>query len=66
MQRLTFKEKGSKDCKYNQGNNLLNDLQLHECEWTAIINKANAISWNLKKVLEKGKAPTEGYYTNQG
>ena len=48
MQSLSLEEKRGKDCKYNQGNDLLNDLQLHECEWTAIVNETNAISRNLE------------------
>ena len=51
MQGLTLEEDGRKYGKDNQGNYLLNDLQLHKRERTSVFHKTNAVCWNLEKVL---------------
>ena len=43
--------------KHHQCNHLLQNLQLHEREWSAIALKANAIGRHLQAVLEERNAP---------
>ena len=51
MQRFTLKENRRKHGKDNQGDYLLDDLQLHKRERTSVFHKTNAVCWNLEKVL---------------
>ena len=65
MQGLALEEDGRKYGKDNQGNYLLDDLQLHKRERASVFHKTNAVCWNLEKVLEKGNRPRKGHYANQ-
>lgn len=49
-----------------QGDDLLNDLQLDERKGTSIIDKTNAISGHLAHVFEEGNPPRKGDNSNQG
>ena len=57
MQGFALEEDRSENGKDNQGNHLLNDLQLHEGERTSVFCKTDTVCGNLEKVLEKGNRP---------
>ena len=47
LQALALEEEGREDGEDQKGDNLLNDLQLHECEGTSVACEAYAVGWNL-------------------
>lgn len=49
-----------------QGDDLLNDLQLNERKGTSIIDKTNTISGHLAHVFKEGNPPRKGDNGNQG
>ena len=42
-----------------ESNDLLNNLELHECKRPAVVDKSETIGRYLHAVLEKGNAPRE-------
>ena len=65
MQGLALEEDSRKYGKDNQGDYLLDDLQLHQCERTSILHETDSVGGNLEKVLEKGDRPRKSHYTNE-
>ena len=57
MKRLTLEEHCGKDSKYDEGNGLLDDLELHQRKRTSILVEADAVCRHLTTVLKKGQAP---------
>lgn len=65
MKFLTLEHDISDYSKYQYGERFLNDLELHEIEWTSIPFEANAIGWNEKTVFDEGNGPREDNDTNK-
>ena len=65
MKRLTLKCGRTEDDENNQGDDLLNHLELHQTEWPAIVTKANAVSRHLKAILKQSQEPAEQDDTEQ-
>ena len=57
MEGFTTEQNSGKDAENHQSDALLNDLELHQREWTSILLKTHAIGWHLKTVFEEGDAP---------
>lgn len=57
MERFTSKYDCREECEHDERNNLLYHLELHECEWTSVTDKADAIGWNLTRVFSQGDNP---------
>lgn len=62
MQFRTLEKKRCYRREDYQRKNLLNNLELHQREWTAIVAKAYATAWNLKTIFKKSQSPTKKYY----
>ena len=52
LQRVALDKKNGEEGEDNQGDNLLNDFKLPECEWSAKLLAAEAVGWHLKAVLK--------------
>ena len=61
LQRLTLEEDNGEDCKDSNGNNLLDDFELHQCKSTAITNETHTISGYLASILKERQKPTDEY-----
>ena len=59
MQMLPLEEDVGDDAEDNQGDDFLYDFQLHEREWSAVVDKADAVRGHLAAVFEKGYCPRE-------
>ena len=51
VQRFVTEEQGRKDGEDGQGNDFLNDLQLHQGVWATIADEAYAVGGHLTAVL---------------
>ena len=49
-----------------QSDYLLQDLQLHQREWSAVALKTDAVGGHLQAVFEKCNTPRDGNHANQG
>lgn len=56
---LGLEKQEGKDSEDAERNDLLNDLELHESEWSAVVDEANAVGWHLATILEQRYAPTD-------
>ena len=57
VQLLVLETEVGNHGKHNQRDALLNHFQLYEVEWTAIVDKSDAVGGDLTSVLEKGNHP---------
>ena len=53
---------GRKRDEHREGDDLLQDLELHKVERSAVAHEAQAVSRNLQAVLEERYAPTDEDY----
>ena len=51
VQRLTLEEDGGEEGENHQRDDLLNNLELHQREGTAVFNEADAVGGHLKGIL---------------
>ncbi len=56
---LGLKKEDSQQCKYGEGDNLLNNLQLEEGEGAAIIDKAEAVGGHHSAILKQSDEPAD-------
>lgn len=61
-----LKEHIGDDSKYDEADDLLDDLQLNEREGPAIVLEAYAVGRYLAAVFQKGDSPAEDDDTDQG
>ena len=54
---LALETEGDDDGEDRQGNDLLNDLELHKVEGTSVDGRTDAVCGDLKAVFKKGNAP---------
>ena len=59
VESLSLKENRGKHREYDEGDDLLNDFQLHEGERASVAGKADAVGRNLAGVFKKGDRPAE-------
>ena len=59
MQALALEEQVGDDGEDDERHALLNPLELHQCEWTAVVDEAIAVGWHLAAVFKEGYRPTE-------
>ena len=57
LQGLSLEHDGHQDCKYGQGDHLLNDFQLHEVERTAVFNETDPVRRHLGTIFEECHSP---------
>ena len=51
-------ENSYRNCRENRERNcFLDDLQLHQAEWTAVDSTANAVGGNHKAIFKEGESP---------
>ena len=50
--------------EHHQGDDLLQDLELHQREGTTIALEANAVGRHLQAILEKGNTPRQCNHSN--
>ncbi len=60
VELLSLKEQICHDCKDNQGNHFLNDLQLHKTERTSILHETQSVCRDHQTILKEGNCPREG------
>ena len=60
VQLLMLEDEVRNDREDHQRDALLDHLQLHEVEGTAVIDETNSVGWHLTAVLEEGNHPREG------
>lgn len=63
--QLHLKSNNGEEDEDGEGDNLLNNLELHEVERTAIACKTNTIGRHLKAILEESHTPTQHYDSYQ-
>ena len=66
MESFALKQHRDHDGEDEQGDDLLNHLQLDERKGTSIIDKTNAIGGHLAHVFKEGNPPRKGDNGNQG
>ena len=66
VQGLAAEEDGGEHGEDRQGNNLLDDFQLHQRVRAAIADEAYAVGRHLAAILKEGDAPREGDDRKQG
>lgn len=66
MQLLPLEDQVGYHAEDNQGDDFLYDFQLHQREWTTIINKADSVGRHQETVLYAGNHPREGNHGYQG
>lgn len=59
MQVCALKHDIGNDAENSQRYAFLNNLQLNEVEWTAILDKADSVGRNLTAILKESNAPRE-------
>ena len=57
LQGLSFEDQYSKDGEDGDGKHLLDNLQLHQGEWSAVALETDAVAVHLADVFGKGKEP---------
>ena len=65
MQVCALKQDVGNDGEDAQRDALLDDLQLHEVEWSAVTLEAYSVCGHLTTVLKEGNNPREGDDANQ-
>ena len=66
LDRLPLEKEGDDDRKDGQGNDLLDDLELHQVERTAVPLEADAVRRDGEAVLEESNPPREQDDENEG
>ena len=66
VQRLVTEEQGRKDGEDGQGDDFLDDLQLHQGVRATVADEAYAVGGHLTAVLKKGDEPRESDDHKQG
>ena len=61
MQMLALEEQVGYDAEHNQGDDFLNDFELHQRERSAVVDEANSVGRHLAAVFEEGNSPRESY-----
>src|SRR5690606_13334225 len=61
----SMKGERGEDYKHHQCNNLLNNFQLYQREYTSVPLKTNPVGRNLKAIFKKGDQPAEENDTKQ-
>ena len=64
LEGVTLDKEHGKECEDHQRDNLLDNLELPECEWTAELVATDAVGRHLKAVLEKCNTPTNKHDAN--
>ena len=59
FQWVTLDKEHRKECEYNQRDNLLDNLELPESEWSAKLVATDAVSGHLEAVLKKCDTPAD-------
>jgi hypothetical protein len=59
LQRLALEEDDGEECKDGDRDNLLNNLELHQRERTAIAHEADAVGWHLTGILKERQEPAD-------
>ena len=62
LQGLTLEEHDGKDGEDSNGNHLLDDLELHQCEGASITYKSHAVGRHLAGILEESQEPADENY----
>lgn len=57
MEWLPLEDQSGKQREDRDGDNLLNDFQLHQTERATVADKADAVSRHLTAVLKEGQSP---------
>ena len=57
LEGLAFEEEGRDDGEDGQGNDFLDDFQLHQIEWTAVFDEADPVGWDLCAIFEERDSP---------
>ena len=65
VQTLPLKEDISDDCKDDERNAFLYDLELYEVERTSVIYKTDTVGGYLTAIFKEGYSPTEGDNSNE-
>jgi len=65
MEALSLEEEADDDGEDSQGDDFLNNFQLHERERSSVTDKTNTVGGYSEAVFDKGDAPREGDDTNQ-
>lgn len=65
MQMLTLEEDVGDDTEHNQGDDFLNNFQLHQREWSAVIDETDTVRRHQEAVLYAGYHPRKANYGNQ-
>lgn len=55
----SFETNQAKDDEHHERNDLLRDLELHECERAAVALKTHAVGGHLTAVLQQSYSPRE-------
>ena len=66
MELLMLEDKVSDDSEHHKGDTLLDNLQLHEVEGTAIIDKTQTVGGYLTAIFEESDHPRKGDHQIQG
>ena len=62
MQVLALEKEVGDDAEHYQGDDFLDDFQLHEREWSAVFGKSDAVGGHHEAVLYAGYEPGEEYH----
>ena len=65
VQTLSLKEDISDDCKDDERNAFLYDLELYEVERTSVIYKTDTVGGYLTAIFKEGYSPAEGDNSNE-
>ena len=66
LQPLSLKEEGDNEGEHCQGDNFLNNFELHQVERTSVIYESDAVCRNLGAVFEKCYCPGKQNDQNKG
>jgi hypothetical protein len=59
LQRFASEADNGEHREDSDGDNLLDDLELHECEGTAIAHEADTVGGHLTGILEESQTPAD-------
>ena len=65
LESLSLEHKGDYHSEDSEGNDFLDDLELHQVERTSVVNESDSVGRNLSAVLEECHRPREEYDQNQ-
>ena len=65
MKLLPLEEHVGNDAENYQRDDFLYDFQLHQREWSSVIDKSDTICRHQEAVLYAGNQPREANYSNQ-